>query len=174
MRSLLAAIALSGGGAALLSTLAIDYMNPAGFWAFIGTQGIGFVLVLLAATLTYNSVRQKMGWGALVAASAGWVICWSWFLHLGLFIPIPLVFWAGGASVGYLAATFILGAGGDDIGAAVTGVLALGSMLSTAVMAVNPVFASDFNYIPFGAGALLAGIVLGFSALRTRGSAAAR
>lgn len=172
MRSLAAASLMSAGGAVLLGTLVIDYMSPGGFWVYISAQGLGFLLVLAGTCMTYGIFQSNAAWWWLVAASGVWLLCWSWFLHLGLFLPIPLVFWAAVASVGYLISVFLSGAGSEPMFAAVAAAFALGSMLSTGVMAIDPVFASDYNYIPFAAGALIAGIIHGvIAALKSRSGA---
>src|SRR3546814_7631539 len=93
VKLIVAAVLLSAGGLVLLGTLAIDYMSPGGFWAYIGTQGVGFVLILVSSALCVPGFRQKSAWVTFLAGSCGWLVCWSWFLHLGLFRPCA--FWVG-------------------------------------------------------------------------------
>lgn len=167
MKLIVAAVLLSAGGLVLIGTLAIDYMSPGGFWPYIGAQGAGFVLIVISSTLCLPGFRQKSAGATFLAGSCGWFICWSWFLHLGLLVPIPLVFWAAVASGCYVMSAAISGAVSDIPGTVVAAVLGAGSTFSTWVMALNATFASDYNYIPIAAGAVIGGVVLGGTALRS-------
>lgn len=145
------------GGLVLLGSFAIDYM--ANFWTYIGAQGAGFALILAGSILTGATFRTGAARLLIVASTIVWFVCWSWFLTFGLFIPIPLVFWAALASLGYLVSVFALAIKSEFLTAIVPALLALGSWTSTGVMAMNPVFAADYTYAPFAIGALGAGIV---------------
>lgn len=166
MKLVFSAVLLLAGGLVLMGTLAIDYMSPGGFWVYIGTQGIGFALILTSSALSLPAFRQKLAWAIYLAGSCGWLICWSWFLHLGLFIPIPLVFWAAISSGCYVMSAIISGAASDIAGAVIAGTVGLGSTFSAWVMALNPTFASDCNYIPIAVGAVAGGAILAGVAMR--------
>lgn len=165
-RSAASAVLIAVGGMTVVATVAIDYMSN--FWAYIGIQGVGFFLILIGSSFAGDWFTRKPAWGLFVGASSGWFVCWSWFLSFGLLIPIPLVFWAAISSIAYLASTLLVALSSKPSQAVIPGVMALGSLLSTAIMAGNSTFASDFNYVPVGVGAMAAGIIFGLRILMNR------
>jgi hypothetical protein len=166
-RSIASASLIGAGGMAVVATLKIDYMSN--FWAYNGIQGLGFLFVLFGSTLAGDGFMRRAAWVLFLGGSSGWFICWSWFLSFGLLIPVPLVFWAAISSLAYLVSTLLLVDGGEPVRAAVPAMMTVGSLGSTVIMAANPVFASDWTYLPVGAGAVLSGIIFGFLVLRSTG-----
>jgi hypothetical protein len=161
---LASAALLTAGGVTIAATVGIDYMLH--FWLYIGVQGVGFTLTLAGALLAFGAFPRELAWGLFAAGSAGWFICWSWFLSFGLLIPIPIVFWAAVSSIAYLASTFVVGTSANSSSAMVTGALSVGSLLSTVVMAAVPTISSDFSYLPFGVGVAVGGILLAILTIR--------
>ena len=75
-------------------------------------------------------------------------------------------------SVMLLASTFVAGAGSHPTAVLLPAPLAVGSIMSAGIMAMNPVFGVGYTYAPVGAGALLGGIlhVVASSRIRARGT----
>jgi len=148
------------GGMLIISALGIDYMSTRGFWTYISVQGAGFAVAVIAAGLSFSAFRHKGAWALFFASCCGWMVCWSWFLTLGLLIPVPMVLWAAISSVGFLISTFLGVIRSDVVAVAIAAAFGLGSALSTGILAANPVFASDYSYIPFAVGAVGGGVIL--------------
>lgn len=151
---------MSTGGAILLFPLTIDYVALGAYWEVILLQGLGFLLVFAASLLAFTIFERTSGWALFATGSGLWLLCWSWFLHLGLFLPIPLVFWASLATLVYLISVFIFVINKELVSAVVVGVVAAGSVASSFVMQLvaESKLSPDYSYIPFAAGAVVGGV----------------
>lgn len=170
-----AAVLMSTGGAVLLFPLTIDYVAQRAYWEVILLQGLGFLLVFTASLLAFGIFERTSGWAVFAAGSGLWLLCWSWFLHLGLFLPIPLVFWASLATLAYLISAFIFLINRELMSAAVVGVVAAGSIASTFVMQLvaESKVSPDYSYIPFAVGAVMGGVASAVATWWHRSSARA-
>jgi hypothetical protein len=122
--------------------------------------------VFTASLLAFSIFERRSGWVLFTAGSGLWLLCWSWFLHLGFFLPIPLVFWASLGTLSYLISAVILFLNREMASTAVVGVVAVGSIASTFVMqsVAGSTMSPDFSYIPFAVGAALGGVACAIAA----------
>lgn len=136
----------------------IDYMSVGGYALLVVIYTFGFLgLVISSAGLTVR--RLNLEKVLALTASLMWFIGWSWQFHFGLAFYVPVGFWGIVASSAYLGLFVVSLVNRDWWRVAMTFSLMAGSLSTTVVALVYPIYSPRFLFVPLAGGMILAGVL---------------
>ncbi|MEV8239512.1 hypothetical protein AB0O90_04705 [Microbacterium testaceum] len=128
---------------------------------------VSLILAVIALTRASSKGTQALSIGGTLA----WAVGWSWQFHLGLALYVPIFAWGMLASLAFSGAATAAARTRDRIALFVAGALAMGSLGSTILAALSPVFWPQFLFAPLALSMLIGSLAfLAFPGTRWSGA----
>ncbi|MGJ0390607.1 hypothetical protein [Microbacterium sp. CGR1] len=155
----LGSIALIVSGILLGVVPLISNETTGGFWVGLLGDLLGFAL-LLAGVILISAGTALAGRIILIAGAAVALFGFTWFLHLGLVVQVPIWGWSAATALAFFCAGAAY-AVERQAGLSIASLLLCGGSLWTGVIVFgSPIWAPPYTYLPTSVAAIIVGLAL--------------